>query len=169
MKKERSWKFNIVDILVIAVIAAAALFFAGKFLRQPDAAGDEKPGQIRYEVQVSGLSRALYDEIAACVPCQMAASGKWIEGYLREVRAEPCEIAYLEATSPVNAAQKQILAADPEAEYVNAIFTCEAPVDLNDLFNMVGNQEIRLGRSYYVKSVDIELSGTIISLEKTEG
>ena len=54
-------------------------------------------------------------------------------------------------------------------EYVNAYYLCEASVDLNDKLNMTGNQEIRLGRSYYLKSVDIEFSGTIISMEKLEG
>ena len=42
-------------------------------------------------------------------------------------------------------------------------------MDLNDKLNMTGNQEIRLGRSYYLKSVDIEFSGYIISMEKIEG
>ncbi len=54
-------------------------------------------------------------------------------------------------------------------DYVNAYYLCECAVDLNDKLNLTGNQEIRLGRSYYLKSVDIELSGTIISMEKLEG
>ena len=37
-----------------------------------------------------------------------------------------------------------------------------------DELNLTGNQEIRLGRSYYLKSVDIEFSGYIISMEKIE-
>ena len=33
MKKERTWKFNIVDVVVILVILAAGVFFAFKFLQ----------------------------------------------------------------------------------------------------------------------------------------
>ena len=41
-------------------------------------------------------------------------------------------------------------------------------MDLNDNLNLTGTQELRLGRSYYVKSVDIEVNGTIISREKRD-
>lgn len=167
----KKWKLNIVDILVIAVIVAVAVFFGAKFLRSSNAvpAAGGKSGTITYVVQVPGMEKALYEEVAACVPCPMAASGEWVDGEITAVRSEPCELKWIEVSSPVNVNQTQWLEADPEKEYVTAYFTCQAAVDLNSLLNMVGTQEIRLGRHHYVKSVDIELIGTIISLEKSEG
>lgn len=169
MKKKLVWKFNIVDLVVIAVIVVLAVFFASKFLKSSRAAANVQQGTITYEVAVTGMTREMYDEVSSFVPCQMAASGEWVNGQIQSVRAEPCEVTYLEISSPVNSNEKQYVAADPDTEYVTAIFTCEAKVNLNDMFNMVGTQEIRVGRSHYIKGVDIELIGTILNLHKAAG
>ena len=36
------------------------------------------------------------------------------------------------------------------------------------MFNMVGTQEIRVGRNHYLKGVDIELIGTIRKMSKSQ-
>ena len=108
----------------------------------------------------------MYDEIAAMLPCQMSASGQPVEGFVRETWANPVEVSVVRASSPVNASLQEELHPEEGVEYVNAYFVCENSVDLSDLLNLTGNQEIRLGRSYYLKSVDFELNGTIISMEK---
>ncbi len=167
----KKWKLNIVDILVIAVIVAVAAFFGAKFLRSSNVvpSAGTKTGTITYVVEVAGMTRELYDEVAACVPCPMAASGEWVGGEIQSVSCKPCSLKWIEVASPVNASQTQWVEADPEQEYVTAYFTCQAKIDLNSLLNMVGTQEIRLGRHHYVKGVDIELIGTIVSMEKSEG
>ena len=167
----KKWKLNIVDIVVILLIVAVAAFFGAKFLRSSNVvpSAGAKTGTITYVVEVSGMTKELYEEVAACIPCPMAASGEWVGGEILEVRGEPCNVKWIESSSPVNVNQTQWVEADPAQEYVTAYFTCQAKIDLNSLLNMVGTQEIRLGRHHYVKSVDIELIGTIVSLEKSEG
>ena len=167
MKKERRWRFNAVDAVVILAILAAVFTFTYKSLH-PEPEPVKNMGIIRYEVEVPGMTRDLYEEIASRLPCQMAASGKMVNGFIRSVDWEPCSVEYIEVSSPVNPNETQWIKADPGVEYVTAVFSCEANVDLNDKFNMVGTQEIRVGRSHYIKSVDIEIIGTIRKMTKSE-
>ena len=169
MEEKRKGRLNIVDIVVIVIILAAAVFFGWKLTHRGSDAPAVRKGTIRFVVEVDGLRKDLYDATAALVPCQMAASGSLVDGYILETWGNPCTVTHIKAKSPVNASLEQELLPEEGVDYVNAYYLCECAVDLNDKLNLTGNQEIRLGRSYYLKSVDIELSGTIISMEKLEG
>ena len=78
MKNKGNWKLNIVDVVVILVIVAVAVFFGAKFLRSSNVvpSAGAKNGTITYVVEVPGMTRELYEEVAACIPCPMAASGE---------------------------------------------------------------------------------------------
>ena len=165
-KKKR--RLNIVDIVVIVVILAAAAFFGWKVTHQTTETTVERKGTIRFVIEVDGLRKDMYDATKAMLPCQMAASGSLVDGYILESWANPVKLLSMKAKSPVNASMEEELEAEEGVEYVNAYFLCECGVDLNNLLNITGTQEIRLGRSYYLKSVDFEYSGTIISVEKIE-
>ena len=167
-KKKR--RLNIVDIVVIVVILAAAAFFGWKLThRGGDSGAQARPGTIRFVIEVDGLRKDMYDATEAMLPCQMAASGSLVDGYILESWANPVKLLSMKAKSPVNQSLDQELEPEEGVDYVNAYYLCECAVDLNDKLNLTGNQEIRLGRSYYLKSVDIEFSGYIISMEKIEG
>ena len=166
-KKKR--RLNIVDIVVIVVILAAAVFFGWKLThRGGDSGAQARPGTIRFVIEVDGLRKDMYDATEVMLPCQMAASGSLVDGYILESWANPVKLLSMKAKSPVNASMEETLEAEEGVEYVNAYFLCECGIDLNNLLNITGTQEIRLGRSYYLKSVDFEYSGTIISVEKIE-
>lgn len=167
MKKERSWKFNFIDWIVVIAVLAVAAFFCFKFLAPDDVIADPNTGIIRYEVEVPGLEKDTYERIAALIPTQMAASGKLINGTILSCSAVPCEVEYVQVSSPVNVNETQWVKTDPDTEYVTAVFVCEAEYNPENNLNMVGTQEIRIGRHHYVKSVDIELIGTITSLSKS--
>lgn len=169
MEKKRSWKFNIIDAVVILLVLAALAFLAMKILNPSSKNEPERPGVMEYVVEVTGLQKSVYDSIAAMIPCQMAASGKWVDGsYIQSVEYKPCAVETFEAANPVNAHLTPTVIPGEEEEYVTAYFHCSAEVDLNNLFNVVGTQEVRVGRSHFVKSVDFELVGTILSIEKYE-
>ena len=165
MKKERTWKFNIVDVVVILVILAAGIFFAFKFL-QARPKSNANMITLRYEVEVPGMTRDLYEEIVSFLPCQMAASGEWVDGNILSATWEPCEVTYVEISSPVNSNETQWAKADPNVEYVTGVFQCEARVLATDLLNKVGTQEVRVGRNHYLKGQDIEIIGTIRKMTK---
>ena len=169
MEEKQKRRLNIVDIVVILVILAAAVFFGWKLLHRGDGAdAPVKPGTIRFVVEVDALRKDMYDATAAMLPCQMAASGKLVDGFIQDSWANPVTLISVSAKSPVNASKEVELEPEAGVDYVNAYFLCEAGVDLNDKLNLTGTQELRMGRSYYVKSVDFEFNGTIISLEKIE-
>ncbi len=169
MEKKRTWKFNIVDAVVILLVLAALAFLAMKILSPANKNEPERPGVMEYVVEVKGLQKSVYDSIAAMIPCQMAASGKWVEGsYIQSAYCEPCSVESFEASNPVNAHLKPTVSTGDGDEFVNAYFNCTADVDLNNLFNVVGTQEVRVGRSHFVKSVDFEVVGTILSVNKYE-
>ncbi len=170
MKEKSKRKLNIVDVVVIVLILAAAVFFGLRLVKdaRPIEERAKRPGVIRFTVEVDGLRKDFYDNLAALIPAQMAASGKMVDGWILECRAEPVIVEHILAKSPINASREQELLPEEGAEYVNAFFVCEADVDLNDNLNLTGTQELRLGRSYYVKTVDIEVNGTIISMEKRD-
>jgi hypothetical protein len=166
-KKKRRW--NIVDVVVIVVVVLVGAFFAWKTTRKTIVTMPvNNMGTIRFVIEVDGLRKDMYDRTAAMLPCQMAASGKLVEGFILESWANPVTLVTMKSKSPVNASMEETLEPEEGVEYVNAYYVCEAAVDLNDNLNLTGTQEIRLGRSYYLKSVDFEYSGTIISLEKFE-
>jgi len=166
-KPRRKW--NIVDIVIIVIILAAAAFLVFKLVvSKDDGSAGGRPGTVRFVIEVDGLRSDLYEGTAALIPCQMAASGNLVEGYILETWSNPVTMTAIKAKSPVNASLEQYMEPEEGVDYVNAYYLCEADVDLNDNLNLTGNQEIRLGRSYYLKSVDLELSGTIISMEKFE-
>jgi hypothetical protein len=168
MKKKLFWKFNIIDIIIIILVLAVLAFLGMKVYNAKAVGNNAKMGTITFVVEVPALEKGLYDEIAAYIPTQMAASGKWVDGNIVSVTSVPCKVNYLEVTNPVNATLSTYMETPPDVEYVTAYFTCTAAIDLNDLLNMVGTQEVRLGRAHFVKGVDFEISGTVISLEKSE-
>ncbi len=175
MEKKQKRRLNVVDIVVLAVLVLAAGFLAWRYFPRNTEAPivseeelEEKPGVIRFVIEVDGLRKDMYDSTAAMLPCQMAASGKLVDGFILESWANPVKLIAMKAKSPVNASMEETLEPEAGVEYVNAYFVCECDVDLNDRLNLTGTQEIRLGRSYYLKSIDFEYNGTIIALEKFE-
>lgn len=169
MEEKRKRRLNIVDLVVIVILLAVIAFLGWKVVnRSKDGGSSVRMGKVTFVVEVDGLRADLYEGTAALVPCQMAASGAMVDGYIRESWCVPCTVERIRAKSPVNSSLEQEILPEEGVDYVNAYYRCEAAIDLNDKLNLTGNQEIRLGRSYYLKSIDIELSGTIISMEKSE-
>lgn len=168
MEKQKKRKFNIVDLAVLVVLVAAVAFLAYKLLKPADEEPASRMGTARFVVEVNGMRESFYNEVAEELPCQMIASGKLVNAYVREARSEPCKVAYVEAANPVNGAEASYVIPDESIPYVNAFFTIEAPVDLNTDTNTSLSQELRLGHIYYIKGRTIELVGTIVELELGE-
>jgi hypothetical protein len=93
----------------------------------------------------------------------MIANGAYCDGYIISAEAEPCNVTDIEFKETGNPLTLYHVA--PSEEYVTARFTCEAGLLNGTMLNNVGSQEIRIGRANYVKGKNIEVVGTIISLE----
>ncbi len=67
------------------------LAFLGMKVYNAKAVGNNaKMGTITFVVEVRRWKKGLYDEIAASIPTQMAASGKWVDGNIVSVTSVPC-------------------------------------------------------------------------------
>ena len=108
MKEKSKRKLNIVDVVVIALILAAAVFFGVRMLKDAKPAEErvKRPGVIRFTVEVDGLRKDLYEGIAARIPAQMAASGKLVDGWILDTWSEEVVVERILAKSPVNASRE---------------------------------------------------------------
>lgn len=172
MNESKKRKFNIVDIVVLLILLAAVVFFAIKVLK-PDAASgttdatvsEKRTGTAYFTVEVDGLRKDMYDALASQLPQQMLANGKLTEGgIIHSATSEECKIAYLEVANPINTTLSTYIIPNEDAEYVNAFFVCQAPIDLVNYNHWSISQDIRVGRQYYLKTPMIELTGTVIDL-----
>lgn len=154
-------KFNIVDAIVVLLVVVVIVAVGWKAVSASLAAAEEKKAAEMAEAY--GTSPHLvYDVVCINVPEEIAESfeaqmerpmadrqimnaGELIEGYITDCRYEVNE----------------------KTGYCTVYFTCEAVLTEKEGIYSVGTQEIRVGKSYIVKTYDIETSGNIASMEVT--
>ncbi len=163
--KKKKFKFNIIDVVVIVVILAIAAFFAMKFIDFGDNSyvSIGTSDKVRYVVEVEVMKKDMYDELIKELPAQMIANGAYCDGFIVSAECEPCTVTDIEFKDSGNPLANYHVV--PTDEYVTVRFTCEAGLLEGTMLNNVGSQEIRIGRPNYVKGKNIEVVGTIISLE----
>jgi len=165
---KKKFKFNIIDVVVIVLILAVAAFFVIKFIDFGDNSfvSVGSSDRVRYVVEVEVMKKDVYEAMAAELPTQMIANGAYCDGYIISAEAEACDVTDIEFKDTINPMSNYH--AQPSDEYVTVRFTCEAGLLEGTLLNNVGSQEVRIGRSHYVKGKNIECVGTIVSLEYIE-
>lgn len=163
MQKERK-RINIVDIIIILIILAVAVFFGMKFL------GGEKrianSGEITFTVLVEAVPVESYENLKDTLPSKTIAGGGYIDCEIKSVTAEPCTVNKIERTHMNNPYVITELA--PSGEFVNLNFTITATVNLDSILTEVGTQEVRVGRSHIVKTKHFEFTGTILTVDRAE-
>ena len=88
------------------------------------------------------------------------ADGAMIDAYVTGVTAQP------NTTTAVTDDGQYVVTEDPM--YLDLYFTLEGAVS-NTITQLVGTQEVRVGRSHFVKTLDFELTGTVTSCQTVEG
>lgn len=166
--KKKKFRFNIIDAVVIVLILAVIAFFALKFIDFGEGSfvSTGSSDRVRYVVEVDVMKKEMYEAIAAELPAQMISNGAYSDGYIVSAEAVPCQVDEIEFRDTAN--QTVLYHAVTDDEYVSVRFVCEAGFLDGTLLNNVGAQEIRIGRANYVKTKNIEVVGTIISLEYIE-
>lgn len=153
-------KLNIIDLLVIAVVIAAAVFLGMRVFRLNSGSTEGLPTRIRYEVQVLRVDPIVYENIKAHLDAgedQLVAGESFIDGYVTDLRAEPYH-----ATTFNEDTNQYVEVEDPY--FLTLTFTVEAAVT-SPVNQQVVTQEIRIGRGNTVKTLGIEVTGTIFSVE----
>ena len=153
-KSFRIGKFNVIDIIAVALILAVALYAAARILNRGGTI--EVPTmEITYVVRVQNVATELYETSKANLPSPLMASGARLNGRIESVEMTP----YL------------VLGPDGEwyedPDHVNLYFTCTATVPREDVMTTkVGEQEVRIGKTDYImKSETVEFqNGTVVDV-----
>lgn len=157
-KAIRFGKFNIVDIIAVVLLLAAAAYVAVRLTGKDEAPVTTIP--ITYVVRVEGVPAETYEAAQEHLPCTLMAKGALLNGQIESVEKEP------------------FLVLSPDGEWIEdpdhatLYFTCSANVVRDHaLTNKVGEQEVRIGKpDYILKSEYIEFQNTIIvDVEWPEG
>ena len=158
MEQKKSFKigkFNIIDIIAVALILAVALYGAVRVLNRGGTI--EVPTmEITYVVRVQNVAAELYENSKENLPSPLMASGARLNGRIESVEATP----WLE------------LGPDGEwhedPDHVNLYFTCTATVNKEAVMTTkIGEQEVRVGKTDYImKSEYVEFQNlTIIDVD----
>lgn len=146
-------KFNVVDIIIVAILVVAAVFTVWRMMGTTETAAETV--YIRYTVRCES-TREVYDNCQRYLPSQLMASGERLSGAIQSVRMEPVTV----------------MKDDGEwVEDINRVilyFNVVAEVEKEDVMTTaVGAQEVRVGKSGHIlKSEYIELgSCQIIDVE----
>lgn len=160
-------KLNIIDLLAILVILAALIFGAVKLLgsSKPPVEDDVDPAHLVYTVQVNSVSPDVYAEVLRQIENaggtdQLMANGEMVDAYITHVDAAP-HISYV-----TNADGETVISEETgENARYDLTFTVEANVP-DPVTNLVGTQEVRVGKSHILKTVHFEFSyGTVLTCQ----
>lgn len=154
-------KLNVIDIIVIVIIAAAIVFAAVRILGPEKSSAGART--ITYEVVVPAVPVEVYESIAAVLPGQMMSNGSMQEATVESVRAEPCAVSSIEFEDSANSGVRLEIPA--EGNFVKLIFTCTASPE-SAVTNKLGSQEIRIGKEHIVKTTHFEVTGYVSAVSE---
>lgn len=147
-------KINIVDLLVLVLIIAAAVVLCVKFLGG-EKDSQEPPTRLVYTARTMEVTQETYDSVRqfvnkeAGLKDQLMTGDKLLEGYIVDVSATPHVPKASDAVG---------------GETLDLLFTIEATVT-DTVINAVGTQQVRVGKSHVIKSQHIEFNGVIMTCE----
>ena len=166
-------KLNIVDVLILLVILAAVAFLAVHFMggSSSDAVVTEEPitkANLRYTVLCEDVPLTQAENAVAAVTAEDYEL-KLDDDSTMEVN--PAQIFNSSKFQNAEITSAEILPQDDstDGQRVTVRFVIEAAAKNTTGSFIVGTQEIRIGRDYTVKTVDIEMLGTVSTMEKLHG
>ena len=148
-------KLNIIDLLVIILILAAIVVVGLKVLGPSD--GGPAGTKVTYTVRMTAQNKNVVEEIAKYVDAetgkrdQIVSNGNLMNGYVVDFWTEP--------TTYNRIMDQNLTLLDPEeasaAGLVDICFLLEAEIT-NTITSEVGSQQVRVGRTYIVKTTHFE-------------
>lgn len=144
-------KLNIVDLLVVLLVAAVAVVLAVRLLG-PEDGGGAGTQKLTYTVRAMEVTQETYENVRQFVDAsagkkdQLMASGDLLDGYVVDVTAT--EHIPTEADTVGGAT-------------LDLVFTVEVSIT-DRVSNKVGTQEVRIGKSHILKTVHLEFDKTTV-------
>ena len=166
-------KLNIVDVLILLVVIAAVAFLAVRMVGGSSGetiAADEQRAQ-------ENLRNTVLSEDMPLMRAENAVTAVTAEDYELKLdddsilKVSPNQIFNSNKFQDAQITSAEILPQDDSADgqRVTVRFVIEATAKNTVGSFVVGTQEVRIGRDYIVKTVDIEMPGTVSAMEKLHG
>lgn len=166
-------KLNIVDVLILLVVIAAVAFLAVRMVGGSGGetiVADEPSAQanLRYTVLCEDVPLTQAENAVAAVTAEDYEL-KLDDDSILEV--SPNQIFNSNKFQDAQITSAEILPQDDstDGQRVTVRFVIEATAKNTVGSFIVGTQEVRIGRDYTVKTVDIEMLGTVSAMEKLHG
>ncbi|MEW6572252.1 MAG: DUF4330 domain-containing protein [Bacillota bacterium] len=151
---EKGRIFGLVNIIDAAIIFVVLLVIAGATYKLFLPKATTIPTPVEFIVRVSGVTPVTARMVKA--GDRMVAGASYVPVTVKEVKVEPA------FTTETDAAGQKVPARDPYFKDLTVTLEGETPITTAQI--KMGNQEIRAGRDYYLKSLTYELKGTIIKV-----
>ena len=166
-------KLNIVDVLILLVVIAAVAFLA---VRMVGGSGGETIAADEPSAQAN-LRYTVLCEDMPLMQAENAVTAVTAEDYELKLdddsilKVSPNQIFNSNKFQDAQITSAEILPQDDSADgqRVTGRFVIEAAAKNTVGSFVVGTQEVRIGRDYTVKTVDIEMLGTVSAMEKLHG
>ena len=152
-KAKRVGKFNVVDIIAVALILLVLAFVGYKLLGRNDGASAPRPmTEVTYTVRAEGVPAELYDNCREHLPSPLMASGALVGGEITGVEKAP----YYVLSGNGEWVEDQ--------DHVTLLFTVHTATPTAEVMTTkVGEQEVRIGKTDYIlKSEYIEFANVTI-------
>lgn len=165
--KTRKTKFNLVDAVVVLILVLVIAAVAWKLIGAKAAADAEAAARdtsvydtsehVKYTVECPDVLASVADAAKECEQLQLMTNGKPADGFVTGMVFTPNQETVIAPDG------SQVSVEDPTTG--TATFTIEAVEDLEDGIYSAGGQELRIGKTYIVKTYDFEITGYITTLE----
>lgn len=167
-------KLNIVDVLILLVVIAAVAFLA---VRMVGGSGGETIAARPSPSAQANLRYTVLCEDMPLMQAENAVTAVTAEDYELKLdddsilKVSPNQIFNSNKFQDAQITSAEILPQDDSADgqRVTVRFVIEAAAKNTVGSFVVGTQEVRIGRDYTVKTVDIEMLGTVSAMEKLHG
>lgn len=154
-------RWNWIDILIVLILVAAAAFAAMKFVggdadepTTPIVNHTPAEQRLRIVVSCTDVTRELAENIIA----SLESEPRNINGNMVE------RTRLLSGATLLDGHVTDWEICEQDGELVELRLTVESDVQTSNTITLIGIQEIRIGNSHFVKTVDIEIQGTIVSM-----
>lgn len=157
---EKKRRFNIIDVIVIVILVAALAFAGYKLLNRgsgelSDADALSAPN-VRFTVLCNDLDPTLAQNILdslAAEPMEIGGSTVEMTRLYNSNKLVDAQVVAYEASEGTEGTMDLLLTVEANATATPGAYS-------------VVTQEIRIGKDYIVKTIAVEITGQILSLEK---
>lgn len=142
---------NVVDLIILLLVLLVAAGAAYKFTHRTQ---QSKTVQVEYQVLIPHIRPAMAEAIK--VGDKMVQGGSYTSVTVKDVKIEP---GY---SVNVDARGQRVESYEP---YLKDVYvTISGTTTLSSAAIIMGGQDVRVGKDYYVKSRDYEFKGTVEKL-----